>query len=139
MSLSVFGDKSAVPGGEALAEALAGSAALWDAVKRKAAAAFGALQEEWKFYSAKAGWSFVLKSGKRTVLYMIPQSGYFKITMVFGERAAAAALNADLPEYIRTALLEARPYAEGRGLMFDVKDESELDTVTKLMEIKRAF
>jgi hypothetical protein len=138
MSLSIFGEKAIVPDDEMLASVLAGSKALWETAISHVEEACGGgdLGGEWKFYSKKAGWSFVVKSGKRTIIYLIPQEGFFKVNFVFGERAVGAAEDAGLPEPIVSLMLEAKQYMEGRSFMFDVKTEADICAVKKLVIIK---
>ena len=138
MSLSIFGEKAVMPDEEMLAEALAGSKIFWDGLKSHVAANCGNFSEEWKFYSKKAGWSLVVKSKKRTILYLIPQDSYFKANFVFGEKAVAAAQSAGLPEWLLTQIAEAKPYVEGRSFMIDVRGETDADTARKLIAIKHA-
>jgi len=135
-SLSFFGDKAAMPTDEMLAAALAGGKIFWDGLIDYVAASCGNVAEVWKFYSKKAGWSLVVKSGARTILYLIPRDAFFKASFVLGERAVTAALAAGLPEEITALITEARPYAEGRSFMFDVKSEVDAAAAKKLVEIK---
>jgi len=137
MSLSAFGEKATMPNEEMLAGALAGGKALWDKIQSDVEAVCGNTSAEWKYYSKQAGWTLVVKSGKRTILYLIPLEGSFKVNFVLGEKAvAAAAQHAGLPEAIVALLLEAQPYVEGRSFMFDVKAEADADVAAKLIEIK---
>jgi hypothetical protein len=135
-SLSIFGDKAMPPSEEALAGVLAGSKAYWDSIKSHVASECGDYSEEWKYYSKKAGWSLVVKSGKRTILYLIPLSGCFKANFVFGEKAVAAALVSGLPEPITALISQAAPYMEGRPFMVDITSESDARTVKRLIAIK---
>ena len=136
MSLSIFGEKAEIPTVDALIAALGESKALWDDIKKQVETACGNYNDEWKFYSKKAGWSFVVRSGKRTILYLIPQDKYFKVNFVFGEKAVAAAHNIGLPESIVALITEAMPYAEGRSFMFDIGSLDDVDSVRKLISIK---
>jgi hypothetical protein len=43
-----------------------------------------------------------------------------------------------LPDEIKKLLLEARPYAEGRGIRFAIHALNDLASVAKLLEIKTA-
>ena len=138
MSLSIFGDKATVPRKETLAEALADSVAYWDTIPSQVTAVCGSASEEWKFYSKKAGWSLVIKSGKRTIVYLIPQEGFFKAGFVFGEKAVAAAQSVGLPEALLALINEAEPYVEGRSFMLDIKTEADTATTKKLIELKNA-
>jgi hypothetical protein len=138
MSLSCFGEKPLVPNEKMLTEALADSKTLWDSIKNAVASACGEMSEEWKYYSKKAGWSFIVKSGKRTILYMIPQDSFFKVNFVLGEKAVAAARTANLPDSIIALIDEATSYAEGRSIMFDVKSDVDVSVVYKLIEVKHS-
>ena len=138
MSLSLFGEKAEVPTEDALVSALGESKALWDDIKKQVESAYGNYNDEWKFYSKNAGWSFVIRSGKRTILYLIPQEKHFSVNFVFGEKAVAAVQNAGLPEAIIALIMEATPYTEGRSFMFDICSLSDVDLVGKLISIKAA-
>jgi len=136
MSLSIFGDKAKMPTEDALAAALGESKALWDDIKKQVESACGNCIDEWKHYSKKAGWSFAVRSGKRTILYLIPQYKYFKANFVLGGKAVAAAQDAGLPEAIIALIAEATPYAEGRSFMFDIASLDDVDSARKLISIK---
>ena len=138
MSLSIFAEKATVPNEDLLTEALSDGIALWDAVKAHVETVCGTISVEWKFYSKKAGWSFVVKNGKRTVLYMIPRDAFFSVNFVFGEKAVATAIMSDLPGDVKTALSESRQYIEGTTLMLDVRTAIDVDNIKKLIEIKHS-
>ena len=136
MSLSIFGEKAEVPTEDALATALGESKAFWDDIEKQVESVCGNYNDEWKFYSKKAGWSFVIRGGKRTILYLIPQDMFFKANFVFGDKAVAAAQDAGLPESIIALIMETTPYAEGRSFMFDIGSLDDVDLVGKLISIK---
>jgi len=136
MSLSIFGEKAEAPTEDALAAALGESKTLWDDIKKQVESICGNYNDEWKFYSKKAGWSFVARSGKRTILYLIPQDKYFKLNFVLGDKAVAAAQDAGLPESIVALIMEATPYTEGRSFMFDICSLGDVDSVKKLISIR---
>jgi hypothetical protein len=138
MSLSIFGDKDILPNEESLAGVLAGSKTSWDEIKNCVVAECGNYSEEWKYYSKKAGWALVIKSEKRTILYLIPLSGCFKANFVFGEKAVAAAQVSGLPEPIIALISEATPYMEGRSFMVDITSEADAQIVKRLIAIKNA-
>lgn len=136
MSLSVFGEKAMMPNDEMVGQVCLDSKRLWDGIKNHIAATCENGKEEWKYYSKSAGWTLVMKSGKRTLLYLIPLNGSFKVNFVFGEKAAALAQQSELPESVRSLILEAKPYMEGRSFQVDVKTEEDLDVVIRLLEMK---
>ena len=136
MSLSAFGEKAAVPDDDKVASVLGGAKGLWDKLKEHTARSYEDVSEEWKFYSKAAGWTLLIKSGKRTLLYLIPQEGLFKVSFVFGERALKAAEDADIPADVRKTISEAQRYVEGSTFMIGVRDMNDVGTIIELIRVK---
>jgi len=136
MALSIFGEKAVIPNDELLTEALLDRKAIWDSITEHIENTYSKVNSEWKFYSKAAGWSFVVKSGKRTLIYLIPQENCIKVNFVFGERAVAEVQKSDLPQSLITVLLESKPYVEGRSVMLDIAELDEVEIVKKLLKIK---
>jgi len=135
MSLSFFDNKAFTPDDGAVALAIGNTKAFWDELQAHAAS-YGKPICEWKFYSKAAGWSFLLKCGKRTLVYFIPQEGFFKVNFVLGERAIEAVRAANIPPGILILIEEAKPYMEGRSFMFDIKTEADCNTAKQIIGIK---
>lgn len=131
MAESIFGDKTTLPTAVALAAALKDNKPLWDQMLHLSGG-----QGEWKFYTKAAGWTYPVKLKKRTLFYLLPKDGWFRLTFVFGERAVLAAAAVALPEPVLMALQQARAYAEGRSVAMDIKSAADLDTFQKLLQLK---
>ena len=131
MAESVFGDKAILPAGDALYAALGQSGPWWDALLAESGGT-----GEWKHYTKAAGWVYPVKRGKRTLFYLLPKEGNFKLSFVFGERAVQAAKTAGLPPPVLEALLAATAYAEGRGVSLEMARPEDLDTARALLKIK---
>jgi hypothetical protein len=136
MSLSVFEYRDVRPDDNMLEKALLGSKGQWDALREHIRSEYGDVSEEWKYYSKATGWSFVIKSGKRTLIYLIPVNGYFKANFVFGEGAVNAAIASGIPDAIKKTISDAKQYAEGRAFMVDAKNAGDKDAVIELIRIK---
>ncbi|MDR2866249.1 MAG: DUF3788 domain-containing protein [Methanomassiliicoccaceae archaeon] len=137
MSLSAFGDKGVMPDDHAVSSALGANKQLWDEIKDHAAS-YNDMNEEWKFYSKAAGWTLLIRSGKRTLFYMMPMNGLFRVSFVFGGKAADEAQRSDLPDALINTITTAKQYAEGRSFMTDVKEKDDVSTVIRLIAIKDA-
>jgi hypothetical protein len=87
---------------------------------------------EWK------GEALRLKRKDRTILYLIPREDSFQAAFVLGDRAVAAARQVSLPEHVVAALNQARRYAEGTGLRFEVLGPGDYAAIRTLMSIKLA-
>jgi hypothetical protein len=93
---------------------------------------------EWKSASPKYGWGLRPALGKRTILYLGPCQGCFRVSLVLGDKAVAAARVSDLPKSLIHEIANAKRYAEGTGVRFFVQNTRDLAPVRKLVEIKLA-
>lgn len=98
----------------------------------------GTTIQEWNSYSAKAGWSLRLKVKKRNILYLAPCAGCFRVAIVLGDRAVAAARQGCLSNSTLKLLDEALRYPEGTGVRLLVKTSEDLAAVRQLALIKMA-
>jgi hypothetical protein len=98
----------------------------------------GVAEQEWKSSSAKYGWSLLLKLKKRTIVYLGPCNGCFRVSFVLGDRAVAAARQGDLSKTTHKLIDEAPRYAEGTGVRLIVKAPKDLAAIRKLALIKLA-
>jgi hypothetical protein len=80
----------------------------------------------------------LLQHKKRTLLYLIPQKRKILVAIVLGARAYGLAKTSVLPAVIKTLLVEAKPYAEGRGIRFPVSSARDIPAIARLVEIKVA-
>lgn len=121
-----------------IASALGATTSTWDRLISRMAEERDVADQEWKSTSPKYGWSLLLKRKKRTIVYLGPCAGCFRVSFVRGDRAVAAARQACLPASILKLLDEAPRYAEGTGLRIIVKSPRDLPAIQKLVEIKLA-
>ncbi len=136
MSLSVFSEKEEIPCDERLGEVLKDNKLVWYKILEHMENNYRDIVYEWKFYSKQSGWTFVIKSKKRTILYLIPQDGFLKANFVFGEKAVAEAEKVDIPQNIIDTIREAKCYAEGCSFMLDVRTDKDLKHIESLVKIK---
>jgi hypothetical protein len=136
MSTSAFDDKASIPDETMLSSVLGEMFASWNRVRTYTSSTYEKVSEEWKFYSRSAGWSFAVKSKKRTLFYLIPVNGHFKAGFVLGGKATEEALLSAISEDIKKIITDAVQYPEGKSFMFDVKNCNDEDTIIKLIDIK---
>ena len=138
MALSVFVDKSKKPTDRDLAWALGETYALWKELKDFVLQQYPGAAEEWYHSGKNSGWGFRLKDKKRAILYLTPGDGFFKASLVFGEKATKEALGGDVSDEIKKIIASARVYAEGRGVRVDVSGPKIVADIKKLIVIKIA-
>jgi hypothetical protein len=134
---NAFIGKTALPTAKEVVTALGPTAALWNQLVDWFAEQ-GVTVQEWNSYSPKAGWALRLKVKKRNIIYLSPCAGCFRVAFIFGDKAMAAARQANLSKSTLKLLDEAPRYPEGTGLRLTVKSSKDLVAIRKLALIKLA-
>lgn len=136
MEPNAFIGKSKKPTDADLVVALGPSKKLWDQLVSGLADEIGANVQEWSSYSPKAGWSLRVKHKKRTIAWLAPCSGCFRVAFVLGDKAMKAARQNRLPKQVLKALDEAPRHPEGTGVRLTVKAAGDLDAIRELAAVK---
>ena len=139
MDQSIFMNKAIIPNDKDLQIELGETYAFWKEIMDFVVLKYPKAEKEWSYPGSKYGWSFRLKDKKRVIIYLLPRERYFKVALVFGQKAYDLILDSPISESIKNELAAARVYAEGRGIRIDVKDQVVLDDIKKLVEIKLSF
>lgn len=131
-------DPAAPPSPTALHERLGAAATLWDAIIAAAKQRAPKVTEAWHFAGKKIGWSLRLVDGDRILVYLTPDDGVFRVGLVLGGKAVAAARAAGL-SVLAAQILDAAPkYAEGHGVRFPVAVREDMAAFDELLAIKLA-
>ena len=125
-----------MPDQAALRTALMDTFQFWNSIENFTNSEYVCAVGEWHFSSAKFGWSYRIKDKKRTIVYLLPRDNFFKVAMVFGNKAYEEILKSPVSESIKTELENARVYAEGRGIRITISDDSLLKDIRILIKIK---
>jgi hypothetical protein len=133
---NAFIGKSECPADAELGRALGSAKPVWDRLIADLAAHHDVADQEWKCYSAKLGWSLRLKRGKRTILWMAPCEGCFRVVFILGDKAVEEARQSRLSARVIELIDQAERYPEGTGIRLHIKAPKDIPTVTKLAEIK---
>ena len=133
---SIFTNKTEIPTAAQLQEALGETYVYWQTFAEHTKKLYPEATEEWSFTSEKFGWSFRIKDKKRVIIYLLPRDQFFKVAFVFGQKATDAIIASTIAELIKTELQAAKVYAEGRGVRIEIKDETLVNDLLKLIEIK---
>lgn len=139
MDTSIFMDKKVVPTSTDLTMTLSSTYGFWVSIEEYAHLKYPAAVNEWNYSGDKYGWNFRIKDKKRAIIYLLPREGYFKAAFVFGQKATDAIQVSSISEAIKSELASARLYAEGRGIRIPVRDESVLEDIKELIDIKIAY
>lgn len=136
MDKSIFTDKRITPAEEALAVTLGNTYPYWTEIREHVHSLYPQAVDEWNYAGEKYGWSFRIKDKKRVIAYLLPRDSYFKVALVFGQKATDTILAGAIAETIKAELAAAKAYAEGRGIRIDVRDPAILTDIRELIRIK---
>ena len=131
-------DKKCTPTNQDLIKTLGSTSSIWESLVNTTRILYPKAMEEWNYSGEKYGWSFRIKDKKRAIIYLLPQDNFFKVSMVFGQKATDIILNSTISDDIKTDLKNTKVYAEGRGLRIDVSNTSSLKDIEELIKIKIA-
>ena len=132
---NVFTDKELIPNYESLKNSLGTTYEFWQSLVDYVYSVYPKAIEEWNF-SKSAGWIFRLKDKKRMIIYLLPRENFFKVVLVFGNKATDEVLKSEVAIEIKTELKTARVYAEGRSIQIEVKEEKTVNDIKILINIK---
>ena len=136
--VNAFLGKMTQPSAPGLASALGPSAEAWKQLIDWLQTEHDVTSQEWKSSGPKYGWSLLLKLKKRTILYLSPCHGCFRVSLVLGDRAVEAARQSNPSKSLLTTLDEAPRYPEGTAIRLMVKGTKDLPPIRKLALIKLA-
>jgi len=138
METSIFMDLTKTPITSDLVIPLSKTLAVWLEIRNFVFEKYPAAIEEWHVSVKKYGWGFRIKDKKRAIIYLSPREGFFRVTMVFGQKACDRILCADISDFVKDELMKSKAYVEGRVISLEIIDNLFLDDIKKLVEIKIA-
>ena len=95
---------------------LGSTANLWNKLVDSLSTELGVTSQEWHRSSPKLGWALRLLVKKRRIIYLGPCSGCFRVALILGDRAVAAAKEAGLPAALARTIEEGTRYPEGTAV-----------------------
>jgi hypothetical protein len=138
MDTNIFMDLSKIPETTDLAFPLGKTYPIWKEIRDFVIEKYPAAIEEWHVAVKKYGWGFRIKDKKRAIIYLSPREGFFLVAMVFGQKATDQILNSDISANIKEELMNSKVYMEGRVIRCEIHDNTYIDDIKKLVEIKIA-
>jgi len=138
MDISIFTDKKNTPNNNDLIVTLGNTCSIWDKIVEYVHNKYPDAKDEWNYSGDKYGWSFRIKDKKRAIIYLLPRDNFFKVALVFGQKATDKIMNSEISNDLKEELNAAKVYAEGRGIRIDVKDENLLKDIQFLIDVKMA-
>lgn len=138
MDKSCFPEKGSIPDEIQLSGCLENTYHLWQLLKSYVHQKYPNAKDEWNYPGEKYGWNFRIKDKKRAIIYLLPREKYFKVAFVFGQKATDTIMKSQISGEIKVELEAAKVYAEGRGIRIDITDETVIQDIKALIDIKIA-
>jgi len=132
----VFDDKSRMPEEKELEKIIGKNFKQWKQIDEHVKENIGDTTADWKFYGKNYGWQLKTLLKKRNLFFRIPYQSCFKVVFVFGDRAVKVIEKSGISGDLIETLMNAKKYAEGRGLQIDIKNQKYMDDIKKLIQIK---
>lgn len=136
---SIFSDPNLVPNEFALQNALGETYKTWQQIFQFTLDLHENAQSEWKYSGKKYGWSFRISDKKRVLVYLLPRAGFFRLAMVFGNKAYELIQQSNISESIKLELAQATVNAEGRGIRLEIRDGDNWSDIQSLIQIRNKF
>jgi len=96
----------------------------------------GETVEDWKYYGEKNGWVLKTYLKKRNLFFIGIYDDYFRIAFVFGDKTFKLIMESPVSIKTKKTLNEAKKYAEGRAIHFEVRDDQDLEDIETLIRIQ---
>ena len=138
MDISIFTDKKLMPNDSDLIDKLGETYPIWKLIVDYTHIKYPMAFDEWNYSGDKYGWSYRIKDKKRAIIYLLPRDRFFKVAFVFGQKATDRIMQSQISQPIKTELDSARIYAEGRGIRIDIRNDSLVNDLKNLIDIKIA-
>ena len=132
----VFVEKNSKPDDRLMSEKIGKTFQYLQEIRKFIKENFGTTTEEWKFYGQKYGWQLKTFLKKRNLFFIIPFESFFKIVFIFGDRAVEQIKKSDIADNLKNEVINAKKYAEGRGLSIEVYNDSHISDIKELIDIK---
>lgn len=91
---------------------------------------------QWNFFNDGKRWLFKMVHKKKTVFWAGILTDAFRITFYLGNKAETIIENSELPKIIKEEFKTAKKYGLIRPVSFIIKDQTDVDNVLKMIDIK---
>ena len=131
---SIFTDQAKKPGYKLLQDVLDETYDHWTDIRDYVFQNRPGAEELWHFY--KVGWHLRIRYNKRVITYCIPCNQFFVMLLVLGDKAMKEAQESSISTDTKQIITSAKSHSEGYSFYLEVKDDSRIKDIKKLLAIK---
>jgi hypothetical protein len=134
----VFSDKDVKPTEEMVFTCIGEQKVLWKMLMKHLSDNHKDITWSWNYYNDGKSWLFKAVQKKKTIFWLAVFQSYFRITFYFGEKATSVIESGSLPKDLIEQYKNGPRYGKIRAISVQMKDESDLESVKKLIDLKKA-
>ena len=132
----VFSDKQVKPNEDLIFSFIGDKKILWQKIMKYLSDNYKEASGSWNYYNDGKQWLFKMVQKKKTIFWLAVMKDTFRITFYFGDKAEPVIIASDLPKSVKDGFLNGKQYGKIRGITTKVNSQSDVETITKLIDIK---
>lgn len=129
-------DKNILPTEDYIFSIIGEKRIFWQTIMNYLSITFKDIAGSWNYYNDGKQWLFKSVWKKKTILWAAILDNTFRITFWFGDKAEPVIEMSDLPQTIKDNFKIAKKYGSIRSASIIIKDNTDVDNVLKLIDIK---
>jgi hypothetical protein len=132
----ILSDKSVVPTDNYIFSIIGERKVYWIRIMDYLSVNYPDASGSWNYYNDGKQWLFKFVRKKKTIFWSSILTDTFRITFYLGNKAEPIIENSDLPTSVKEEFKTAKRYGLIRPVSFIVRNESDVDNVMKMINIK---
>jgi hypothetical protein len=133
----VLSDNQIIPTNELIFSIIGRKKIFWQAIMKYLTDNHKDISGNWNYYNDGKQWLFKMVQKKKTIFWAALLENTFRITFWFGDKAEPLLAESDLPLQIKENFRAAKKYGSIRAVSIIVENETDVDNVLKLVNIKK--
>ena len=134
-----FTDPEQKPDDRIIASMVGKNMDLWILILKLAEESNDDVSGSWNYYKDGRQWLFKFVRKKKTLFWAGIFNNTFIITFYFGDKAEKEVLSGDIPAEIKEGFKTARRFGSIRPVSIPLNEYSDVETVLKLISLKRSI
>lgn len=135
----VFSDREVKPTEELIFSIIGDKNKLWQSIMAYISDNYKNMAGNWNYYNDGKQWLFKMTQKKKTIFWMAVMMDTFRVTFYFGDKAEPVILASDLPKSVKDDFTGGKHYGKIRAITIKMANQSDVEKVKKLIEIKRSL
>jgi len=132
----VLTDKDEFPTDEVVFSHIGKSKSHWKKLFNYTRTNYPDFSEQWRYYKDGKSWLLKVVRKSKTIFWVSVIKGSFRTTFYFGDKAETSILESSISKDLKDSFKNGKRYGKVRGITTEIKDETDLNNVHELIEVK---